>query len=185
MDANVLLYAMTADAADHDRAHSWLAAALQGPGDATGFCCTVMLAVRRLSTHPAVLPSPLSLETGLRVVEELLQMPTSIGAEPTARHLAILGGLISEVGVTVNRIPDAHLAALAVEHRTRIITFDRDFGRFRGVDWMLPSEPRETGTVADGDEGIAESAAGTRSPRLSHRVELGPMTLFASLPTLW
>lgn len=33
---------------------------------------------------------------------------------------------------------DAHLAALAVEHRCTVVSFDHDFGRFEGVEWAMP-----------------------------------------------
>lgn len=34
--------------------------------------------------------------------------------------------------------PDAHLAALAIEHGATVLSFDRDFARFEGVQWTLP-----------------------------------------------
>jgi predicted nucleic acid-binding protein len=37
-----------------------------------------------------------------------------------------------------NLINDAHLAALAIEHRAEVITYDSDFGRFPGVAWSTP-----------------------------------------------
>ena len=37
-----------------------------------------------------------------------------------------------------NRVNDAHLAALAVEHRCTIVSFDHDFARFDGVTWEMP-----------------------------------------------
>jgi predicted nucleic acid-binding protein len=35
-------------------------------------------------------------------------------------------------------VADAHLAALAIEHRATIVTFDADFGRFPGIRWAQP-----------------------------------------------
>jgi len=37
-----------------------------------------------------------------------------------------------------NLVSDAHLAALAIEHRCGILSFDNDFVRFPGVDWTVP-----------------------------------------------
>ncbi len=39
-----------------------------------------------------------------------------------------------------NLVSDAHLAALAIEHRCGIVSFDNDFARFPGVDWTLQPE---------------------------------------------
>jgi len=138
VDVNVLLYAVNADAENHEKAHRWLSAALVGPGDVVGLSWSVLLAFIRLSTHRAVFPAPLELGPALQVVEEWLHMPTTLIVEPTPRHLRLLGGLLQELGVVGNLIPDAHLAALALEHRATIVSFDHDFGRFRGVDWVIP-----------------------------------------------
>ena len=34
---------------------------------------------------------------------------------------------------------DAHLAALAIEHRGEVVTYDNDLARFPGVAWSTPS----------------------------------------------
>jgi predicted nucleic acid-binding protein len=35
-------------------------------------------------------------------------------------------------------VNDVHLAALAIEHRGVVVSFDRDFERFDGLAWQLP-----------------------------------------------
>jgi hypothetical protein len=35
-------------------------------------------------------------------------------------------------------VPDAHLAALAVEHGLTVYSADSDFARFRNVRWINP-----------------------------------------------
>jgi uncharacterized protein len=35
-------------------------------------------------------------------------------------------------------VPDAVLAAVALEHGAAVVSFDRDFARFEGVDWIRP-----------------------------------------------
>jgi uncharacterized protein len=42
------------------------------------------------------------------------------------------------VGTGGNLVNDAHLAALAVEHRAGIVSYDNDFSRFDGVSWETP-----------------------------------------------
>lgn len=61
--------------------------------------------------------------------------------EPTPRHLDVLHGLLTAVGSAGNLTSDAHLAALAIEHRGEVITYDSDFGRFAGVTWSTPATP--------------------------------------------
>jgi uncharacterized protein len=37
-----------------------------------------------------------------------------------------------------NLVPDAHLAALAVEHGLTLCSTDGDFARFRSLRWLNP-----------------------------------------------
>jgi uncharacterized protein len=138
VDANVLLYAVNQDAPQHRSAIGWLDPALAGR-EAIGFAWTVVLAFLRLSTNRALFPTPLSPEQAFDVVEAWLTRPASIVVAPTARHLAILRGLLTQVGTAANLVSDANLAALGVEHGAEIVSFDADFGRFPGVRWRQPA----------------------------------------------
>jgi predicted nucleic acid-binding protein len=40
-------------------------------------------------------------------------------------------------------LPDAHLAALAIEHGLTLCSTDGDFARFTGLDWENPLAPRK------------------------------------------
>jgi predicted nucleic acid-binding protein len=57
---------------------------------------------------------------------------------PTPRHVDVLRGLLDNVGAGGNLVNDGHLAALAIEHRGTIVSYDNDFGRFGGVMWQTP-----------------------------------------------
>jgi predicted nucleic acid-binding protein len=77
-----------------------------------------------------------------------LSQPTSVLLEPTAQHLDVLGGLLTSLGSGGNLTNDAHLAALVIEHRGEVVTYDSDFGRFPGVTWSTPGAleiPRQEG----------------------------------------
>lgn len=71
-------------------------------------------------------------------VEAWLSAPAALVAEPTARHAAVLRGLLRETGTAGNLTTDAHLAALAIEHGAELVSLDRDFARFPGVRQRLP-----------------------------------------------
>jgi predicted nucleic acid-binding protein len=47
-------------------------------------------------------------------------------------------GLCRTAGVKGNLVPDAYLAALAIESGSEWITTDRDFSRFPGPRWRHP-----------------------------------------------
>lgn len=66
-------------------------------------------------------------------VDAWLGAGPAVVVEPTPCHAAIVRDLLRGIGVGGNLVNDAHLAALAVEHRCGIVSFDNDFGRFPGV----------------------------------------------------
>lgn len=140
VDANVLLYAVNADADRHDESRDWLDSALAG-AETVGFSWISTLAFIRLATKPGLFSQPLPVADALQQIAEWTAQPGATMAEPTARHLAVLGDLLRSVGTGGNLINDAHLAALAIEHRGAVVSYDTDFDRFPGVAWRRPSAP--------------------------------------------
>lgn len=137
VDANVLLYAVNRDAAHHETARSWLDRSLSG--DATvAFAWVALLAFLRLSTKVGLFPSPLSAEGALDRVDAWTTAGPAVIVEPTPDHPAILRRLLGQVGVGGNLVNDAHLAALAIEHKCTVVSYDNDFSRFGGVSWERP-----------------------------------------------
>lgn len=140
VDANVLLYAVNEADPKHEASRTWLDAALSAQ-EPVGFAWTVLLAFARLSTKVGLFPRPLSVTGAMAVVRAWIDQPPSVIVEPTARHLDLIAGLLGDVGTGANLVSDAHLAALSLEHNGRVISYDSDFGRFRGVRWQRPSSP--------------------------------------------
>jgi toxin-antitoxin system PIN domain toxin len=136
VDANVLLYAVNTDARHHRRSRRWLDQALSG-GETVAFAWIALLAFVRLSTKAGLFPSPLSADQALDRVDAWLAAPAAVVVHPTADHGRIVRRLLRDVGVGGNLVNDAHLAALAIEHRRRVVSFDNDFARF-GVAWSEP-----------------------------------------------
>ena len=69
-----------------------------------------------------------------------LSAPGAVFVGPTPRHVDVLAGLIARVGAGGNLVNDAHLAAVAIEHRAVIVSYDSDFSRFDGVSWRTPDD---------------------------------------------
>ncbi|MDQ3608988.1 MAG: hypothetical protein M3459_08820 [Actinomycetota bacterium] len=57
---------------------------------------------------------------------------------PGPRHWEIFTALCDGGGVRGNLIPDAYLAALAIETGSESITADGGFARFAGLRWRHP-----------------------------------------------
>ena len=137
VDANVLLYAVNEDAPHHLRSRRWLDDSLSG-GETVALSWVSLLAFVRLVTKVGLFPSPLSVDQALDRVDAWLGAPAAVVVEPTAQHARIVRSLLAAVGTAGNLVNDAHLAALALEHRCGVVSFDNDYGRFPGVEWSPP-----------------------------------------------
>lgn len=136
VDTNILVYAWNVDASDHERAAAWLEDRLNGvPG--VGLPWASLLGFVRLVTNRRIFETPPPVEAAWAQVDEWLSLPNVFTPEPTQRHAEILGRLMPEVGRS-NLIPDAHLAALAIEFGLTLQSSDRDFARFSGLKWENP-----------------------------------------------
>lgn len=138
VDANVLLYSVNSASAQHDEARGWLDAALSGAATVC-LAWVPLLAFLRLSTRDGVFERPLTVEQASTQIGDWLAAPSARLVNPTVRHAELVTTLLRSVGTGGNLVNDAHLAALAIEHRTQIVTYDADFARFSGVRWARPS----------------------------------------------
>jgi toxin-antitoxin system PIN domain toxin len=137
VDANVLLYAINRDAVHHDAARRWLTGALNAQ-EPLGFVWVVLLAFVRLSTSAVVLPRPLDVDTATATLDDWIRRPNSVVLEPGAGHLAQLRKLLAATGAAGNLVNDAHIAAVAVQYKATVVSYDNDFSRFPGVRWEMP-----------------------------------------------
>ena len=138
VDANVLLYAVNRDAPQHASARDWLLLepTRGGPGGARQ---RVLLAFLRLSTNGRIFDEPLSASEAIAQAEDWLAQPSAVVVEPTARHLGIVQKLLAPLETGGNLVNDAHLAALAIEHRCAVVSYDTDFLCFQGVKLETPT----------------------------------------------
>lgn len=136
-DVNLLIYAIDEESPGHDGARAWLEETLSG-AEAVGFEWSVLLGFIRVTTHPAILERPLTVEEALAYVDGWLAQPIASIVHPTERHAAVLRELLEQLGSAGNLVSDAHLAALAIEHGAELYSRDNDFARFDGLRWVDP-----------------------------------------------
>jgi toxin-antitoxin system PIN domain toxin len=139
VDANVLLYAVNSDAVHHETSRTWLDRGLAG-SDRVGLAWVPLLAFVRLVIKEGLFPRPMSPRDAMAQVEGWLGAPGAVPVNPTARHTGVLAGLLAASGTGGNLVSDAHVAALALEHRAEVVSYDADFGRFEGVRWRRPDQ---------------------------------------------
>ena len=135
-DVNVLIYAVDSASANHRLALRCVEDALNSERGLS-FSWPALNGFLRLGTRPGILRRPLAIEQALSLLDDWLSHPRARILNPTDRHVGILGRLLIGVGAGGNWVPDAHLAALAIEHGHELITFDRDFARFPGLRLQL------------------------------------------------
>ena len=137
VDANLLLYAVDESSVHNRTASSWLEEALAG-GSRVGLPWQTIGAFLRIVTHPRVVENPLSGADAWRYVADWLAVPVVWIPPATENTARVYAGLCEQVEVTGNLVPDAQLAAIAVEHGTALYSADTDFMRFPGLRWINP-----------------------------------------------
>jgi toxin-antitoxin system PIN domain toxin len=137
IDANLLLFAVDNRAPAHRGAATWLAARLNGDRR-IGLPWESLTAFVRIATNPRASDHPLKPADAWRFVEDWLAVPTAWVPLPTDNHADVLGRLVRKYGIAGNLIPDAHLAALAIEHGLEVCSADTDFARFTEIRWRNP-----------------------------------------------
>lgn len=141
VDANLLIYAINTNAPQHSATRRCIEQLFSGRAD-VGLAWIVILAFLRLTTHPAVMRHPLSIESALTYVDEWLSLPSVTLVVPGPRHWAIFRKLMKSANLAASLTSDAHLAALAIEHGCEIYSTDSDFLRFPGVTPINPLTTR-------------------------------------------
>lgn len=137
VDANLLIYAVDAGAPHHGRASMWLTGQLNGDRR-VGMPWESLTAFVRIVTHPRASARPLGARDAWAFVEDWLAVPAVWIPGPTDRHGDVLGSLVRKYRVAGNLIPDAHLAALAIQHGLEVCSADTDFARFSEIRWHNP-----------------------------------------------
>jgi uncharacterized protein len=137
VDANILVYAHVSLFAQHGAAKEWLDRQLNSSAP-VGLPWASLLAFLRLVTNSRIFEHPEPIADAWNQVQGWLACETVWVPAPTERHPEVLGDLLKLPGVHGNLVPDAHLAALAIEHGLTLCSADGDFARFRSLRWLNP-----------------------------------------------
>lgn len=137
VDANVLLYAADRGSPFHAPSAAWLDEALNGPAR-VGFPWPSLIAFLRIATHPRAAANPLTSREAWSLADDWLEADAAWIPVPGARHAEVFRRLVIDGDLRGNLVPDAHLAALAIEHGVGICSADSDFARFGGLEWVNP-----------------------------------------------
>ena len=142
VDANLLLYAANRGAPEHEAARTWLDARLGGTAR-VGLAWPSLLAFVRLASNPLVMRHPVTVTAAWTQAKEWLATDVAWVPLPTERHPETLGSLLQLPAMSARLVPDAHLAALAIDHGLTLCSTDGDFAKFPGLTWENPLGPVE------------------------------------------
>lgn len=136
VDVNLLLYVGNKSSEEHDRTTAWFEDRMNS-GERVGLPWHSLFGFLRTAT--GVARPPLPMNEALAFVEEWLEWDTVWVPEPTVEHMKIVGTLLRAVPRS-SLVPDAHLAALAIEHGLTLCSNDRDFRLFPELRLHNPLE---------------------------------------------
>ena len=93
-----------------------------------------LAAVVRLATNARVFVRPDRVDAVLGFIDVLAEPPAQV-LQAGSNHWTRFSELCRHLQLRGNLVPDAYLAALALEQRAELITFDRGFGRYPRLRW--------------------------------------------------
>jgi uncharacterized protein len=135
----LLIYASVDSMRQHDASRRWLEERLNETAK-VGLPWHTLVAFLRIVTNQRLFRPAPSIGEALETVQTWLAQPCTWIPLPTNRHADILSRLLED-GAHADLVPDAHLAALAIEHGLTVCSTDGDFARFHGVRWENPLAP--------------------------------------------
>jgi uncharacterized protein len=136
-DVNVLVYAARDDVPESAEYRGWLQAALAGP-EPVALASPVLVGFLRVVTDPRIFAQPSSLDEALRFMEAVLATPAAVVPVLSERLAGMLMDVCRSAGASADRVPDAYLAAIALDLDADLVTADRGFARFPGLRWRHP-----------------------------------------------
>ena len=92
----------------------------------------------RLVTNPRIFEVATPRDDAFAFIDAVRDQPGFLDLGPGARHVELLRTICEEADIVGERVPDAVIAAVALEHGCVVATLDRDFARFGSVEHVRP-----------------------------------------------
>jgi len=138
IDVNVLLCASDQSSDRHLRARRFVESCAAGPEI---LCLTwpTLMSYLRIVTHPRIFSAPLSPDEALGNVSALIGLPHVRAVSELEGFVDAYKRVAGETPVRGNLVPDAHVAAILLQHGVRTLySNDRDFRKFQSIDLRDP-----------------------------------------------
>jgi len=139
-DVSALVYAHHEESADHDAYRSWWEDVVNSPS-AFGVADLVLSGFIRVVSHPRIFDQPMRSGAALAATKAMRARSNAVQVRPGERHWTLFSDLVESTNAKGNAVPDAYLAALAIESGNEFVTCDRGFARYPGLRWRHPLDP--------------------------------------------
>lgn len=136
-DINLLIYAHNDQSPYHEIARQWWENVLNG-SEPVGIPWVVSTGFIRLMANPRAVAAPVSTAEAARYVQEWFQHDHIKPINPGDDHLRFLLQNLQVAAGGPNSVADAHIAAIAMEHRAEVHTNDSDFDCFSSLKRRNP-----------------------------------------------
>ena len=137
-DLDLLIFAYNDMSELHQEARAWWEGLVNGT-ETIGIPWQVSNGFVRQMANPGVVDRPWTPAQATRVVAEWFGIDHIVALDPGPRYLEILEQILDAAGATTRLVPDAAIAALAMENGAEVHTHNaRDFKRFEGLLWQDP-----------------------------------------------
>lgn len=134
VDTNILVYAHSEELDLHVAAGARLRELAEGaePWGLPVFCAVEFVMI---VTHPRLFDPPSSIDRALAALDRLVESPTCRVLSPGERFLELFAAALRDAEARGNLVFDAQIVAVCREHGARqLLTLDRDFDRFSGIE---------------------------------------------------
>lgn len=138
IDVNVVLAAHRGDHPQHTALRRWFDEVIVG-AEPFSVPTVVWASFLRLATNRRIFEVPTPLGEAFAFLEAVCAQPHHLLLGPGPHHLALVRRLCEEADASGDLVPDAVIAAIALEHGCEVATLDRDFARFSSIDHVVPS----------------------------------------------
>ena len=137
LDVNVLVNAHRLDAPDHEDYVDLLVELANG-SEPVGLADIVLSGFLRVVTNRRVFKVPTPTDVALQSVSRLIDSPAGMLLRSGEQHWSIFIDLMNAMGARGNDVPDAYIAAFAIENNATLLSADRGFARFERLRWRHP-----------------------------------------------
>ena len=137
VDTNILIHAEDKLSSLQDEARQWWDTQLSGEFPVC-LSWSIISAFIRICTNRRIFHKPLTLDQAINRVQSWMDQPCVRLINPTDSHWQIFRTLLLEGQAYANLVPDAHVAALAIEHGCTLFSTDSDYSRFPKLKWKNP-----------------------------------------------